>query len=751
MSVPTEHMSDEELFGQRSAPTALRAGFEEIEPEFAESRASQRLVDRGRSFPLGATVLAEGVNFSVFSRQASRVDLLLFDDAAATHPARVVELDPRTHCTYHYWHVFVPGIRPGQIYAYRADGPFDRERGLRFEPTKALLDPYGRAVVVPDGYSRHAASQYGEKNAIAMKSVVVDPDIYDWEGDAPLRRPFATTVIYEMHVAGFTRHPSSGVAPERRGTYAGMIEKIPYLQDLGITAVELLPVFQFDRQDCPPGLVNYWGYSPVSFFAPHAGYSSRKDPLGPVDEFRDLVKALHRARIEVILDVVYNHTAEGNAEGPTLCFRGLANEVYYILENDRAQYANYSGTGNTLNANQPIVRRMILDSLRYWVEHMHVDGFRFDLASILARDETGRPLENPPVLWDIESDPVLAGTKLIAEAWDAAGLYQVGSFIRDSWKEWNGQFRDDVRRFVKSDSGTVRLLAQRALGSPDIFGHQEREPEQSVNFVTCHDGFSLNDLVSYNDKHNEANGEGNRDGLGRNLSWNCGVEGPTEDTAVEQLRRRQVKNFIVLLLTSIGTPMLQMGDEMRRSQQGNSNAYCQDNEVSWLDWGLFDRHRDLHQFVRKLIAHRLRLLSAGHQETFGLSLNQLLRRAEIDWHGVRLGRPDWSDSSHTLAVTVRPRQRQIPLWLHVIFNAYWEALDFELPLAPGSALAGWQRWIDTSLESPEDIMDAAAAPTMPGMQYHVAPRSVVALFSRTSGNLDSPYQEHENHEDRDEN
>ena len=517
-----------------------------------------------------------------------------------------------------------------------------------------------------------------------------------------------------------------------------MIEKIPYLQDLGITAVELLPVFQFDRQDCPPGLVNYWGYSPVSFFAPHAGYSSRKDPLGPVDEFRDLVKALHRAGIEVILDVVYNHTAEGNGEGPTLGFRGLANELYYILDQDRAQYANYSGTGNTLNANQPIVRRMILDSLRYWVEHMHVDGFRFDLASILARDETGRPLENPPVLWDIESDPVLAGTKLIAEAWDAAGLYQVGSFVGDSWKEWNGQFRDDIRRFVKGDSGTVRLLAQRTLGSPDIFGHEEREPEQSINFVCCHDGFTLNDLVSYNDKHNETNGEGNRDGSGTNLSWNCGVEGLTEDPAVEQLRRRQAKNFIVILLTSIGTPMLQMGDEMRRTQWGNSNAYCQDNEVSWLDWSLLDRHRDLHRFVRKLIDHRLRLLSAGHEESFGLSLNQLLRRAEIDWHGVRLGRPDWSDSSHSLALTVRPRQRQIPLWLHVMFNAYWEALDFELPLAPEAAVAGWQRWIDTSLQSPEDIMDADAAPTVSGMQYRVAPRSVVALFSRTSDNFGLP-------------
>ena len=736
--MPTEHVSDEELFGQRNVPTALRVGFEDIEPDFAEFRASQGPVDTGRSFPLGATVLAEGVNFSVFSRQASRLDLLLFDDAASTHPARVIELDPRTHRTYHYWHVFVPGIRPGQIYAYRADGPFDPRRGLRFDPTKALLDPYGRAVVVPDGYSRHAASQYGENNAITMKSVVVDPYAYDWEGDAPLRRPFATTVIYEMHVAGFTRHPSSGVAPERRGTYAGMIEKIPYLQDLGITAVELLPLFQFDRQDCPSGLVNYWGYSPVSFFAPHAGYSSRKDPLGPVDEFRDLVKALHRAGIEVILDVVYNHTAEGNAEGPTLCFRGLANEVYYILENDRAHYSNYTGTGNTLNANQSIVRRMILDSARYWVTHMHVDGFRFDLASILSRDETGRPLERPPVLWDIDSDPVLAGIKQIAEAWDAAGLYQVGSFFGDNWKEWNGRFRDDVRGFVKSDSGTVRLLAQRALGSPDIFGHQEREPEQSINFVTCHDGFTLNDLVSFNGKHNEANREENRDGSDNNLSWNCGVEGPTDDAEVERLRCRQMKNFIVILLTSIGTPMLQMGDEMRRTQRGNSNAYCQDNEVSWLDWSLLDRHRDLHQFVRKLIAHRLRLLSASDQESFGLSLNQLLRRAEMDWHGVRLGRPDWSDSSHSLALTVRPRQREIPLWLHVMFNAYWEALDFELPLVPEAAVAGWQRWIDTSLQSPEDIMDADAAPTVSGMQYRVAPRSMVALFSRTSDNFGLP-------------
>jgi isoamylase len=680
---------------------------------------------------LGATIRPAGVNFSVFSRRATRVELLLFDYAGATSPARVIALDPRTHRTYHYWHAFVPGIGAGQIYAYRAFGPFDPAQGLRFDPSKVLLDPYGRAVVVPETYSRERASKFGEQNAAAMKSVVVNPAAYDWEGDVPLRRSFASTVIYEMHVAGFTRHPSSGIAPQLRGSYAGMIEKIPYLQDLGITAVELLPIFQFDRQDCPYGLVNYWGYSPVSFFAPHAGYSSRKDALGPVDEFRDLVKALHRAGIEVILDVVYNHTAEGNEMGPTLSFRGLANEVYYILDPDRRHYANYSGTGNTLNANQAIVRRMILDSLRYWVVEMHVDGFRFDLAAILARDEAGRPIENPPAIWDIETDPVLAGTKLIAEAWDAAGLYQVGSFIGDSWKEWNGHFRDDVRRFVKGDRGMVRLLPRRVLGSPDIFGHREREPEQSLNFVTCHDGFTLNDLVSYNSKHNEANSDSNRDGMDSNLSWNCGVEGPSKDEAVEGLRRRQVKNFIVALLTSLGTPMLLMGDEMRRTQLGNNNAYCQDNEMSWLDWSLLERHHDLHRFVRMLISHRLRGIAMRREESFEPTLNEVLRRAEFDWHGVRLGCPDWSDDSHSIACTVRPRAGLVPLWLHLMSNAYWEPLDFDLPPVPETALSGWRRWIDTALESPDDITDPAAAPVITAARYRLMPRSLGALLLRT--------------------
>src|SRR5215472_12309063 len=381
----------------------------------------------GNSSPLGATIVPGGVNFSVFSRGATAVDLLLFDREDDPRP-RVIPIDPLANRTYHYWHLFVPGLRPGQLYGYRVHGSFDPASGMRFDAAKVLLDPYGRGVVVPKNYSRDAARFEGDNAGTAMKSVVVDTHAYDWEGDTPLHRSPSRTIIYEMHVRGFTRHPSSGVADKLRGTYAGLIAKIPYLQQLGITAVELLPVFQFDGQDAPPGRVNYWGYAPISFFAPHRAYSSRQDPLGPINEFRDMVKALHRAGIEVILDVVFNHTAEGDHTGPTLCFRGIDNPTYYILEDGGSRYANYTGCGNTLNANHPVVRRMIVDSLRYWVEAMHVDGFRFDLASILARDSSGQPMSNPPVLWDIESDPALAGTKLIAEAWDAAGLYQVGSF-----------------------------------------------------------------------------------------------------------------------------------------------------------------------------------------------------------------------------------------------------------------------------------------------------------------------------------
>jgi isoamylase len=686
---------------------------------------STPLFTRGSSWPLGATPSPEGVNFSVFSKHATVVELLLFDhvddDARA---ARVIRIDPAANRTYHYWHVFVPGVTAGQIYGYRVEGPRDPAHGMRFDPTKVLLDPYGRGVVVPDGYDRAAAGDAGDNSASAMKSVVIDPSAYDWEGDAPLRRPSAQTIVYEMHVRGFTRHPSSGIAGPTRGTFAAVIEKIPYLRELGITAVELLPVFQFDAQDCPPGKVNYWGYAPVSFFAPHQSYSSRRDPLGPVDEFRDMVKALHRAGIEVILDVVFNHTAEGDERGPTLCFRGLDNTAYYILEQDRARYANYTGTGNTLNANHPIVRRMIVDSLRYWVEAMHVDGFRFDLASILARDASGRPLPNPPVLWDIESDPALAGTKLIAEAWDAAGLYQVGSFIGDSWKEWNGRFRDDVRDFFRGVPGSTARIADRLVGSPEIYGHEQREAEQSVNFVTCHDGFTLNDLVSYDRKHNEGNGEDNRDGANDNRSWNCGVEGPSDDMEIECLRDRQVKNLLTVTLLSLGMPMILMGDEARRSQSGNNNAYCQDNEISWFDWKLVEKHADVHRFVSLLNARRLER-DAEHERR-RVTLTQLLRQANKAWHGVKLGRPDWSDHSHSVAFEAELRREGLRVYL--ILNAYWEPLEFELPPVGAGDAGPWRRWIDTALEVPEDIVPWPTAPVWPGDTYRAAARSVVMLF-----------------------
>jgi isoamylase len=675
----------------------------------------------GRSVPLGATVGDEGVNFSLFSRTATGVELVFFDREDDAKPSRVITLDPVANRTYYYWHVLVPSVRPGQIYAYRVSGPSDPASGLRFDPAKVLLDPYGCEVVVPDDYSREAASRGGDNAATAMKSVVVDPASYDWEGDTPLHLPSSRTIIYEMHVRGFTRHPNSGVDQGVSGTYAGLVEKIPYLRALGVTAVELLPVFQFDVQACPPGLVNYWGYQPVSFFAPHRAYSSRQKPLGPVNEFRDMVKALHRAGIEVILDVVFNHTAEVGADGPTLGLRGIDNPTYYVLEQCGARYADYTGCGNTLNANNPIVRRMIVDSLRYWVDQMHVDGFRFDLASILSRDSAGQVLPNPPVLWDIETDPSLAETKLIAEAWDAAGLYQVGSFIGDAWKEWNGRFRDDCRDFFRCAPGSLGRFADRLLGSPEVYGRKGREIEQSVNFVTCHDGFTLNDLVSYERKHNELNGESNRDGADDNRSWNCGTEGPTNDPAVEELRNRQVKNYLTVTVLALGVPMLLMGDEVRRTQGGNNNAYCHDDSSTWFDWSLLDKHADVHRFVTVLAARRL--LRDVEHENRRMTLTQLIADATKAWHGVKLGEPDWGEHSHSIAFTAELKNEQ--MLVHLILNAYWGALDFELPSVVGS----WRRWIDTSLSTPQDIVEWQEAPTLSDSTYRAGPRSVVVLYT----------------------
>ena len=677
----------------------------------------------GKSHPLGASVRPEGVNFSLYSKNSTGLDLLLFEGSNDSSPYEVISFDRRINRSGHYWNAFIPGLKPGKLYAYRIHGPFDPKHGHRFDDQKLLIDPYSLGVAVPDAYNRQAASHPGDNTATAMKSVIVDRRGYNWEGDQPLHHPYNKTVIYEMHVGGFTRHPNSGVSEEKRGTFSGLIEKIPYLQDLGVTAIEFLPIFQFDTQEAPAGLTNYWGYNPVSFFAPHCGYSILKEPLSPLNEFRELVKALHKAGIEIILDVVYNHTAEGGQFGPTFCLKGIENSVYYILDENKSHYANYSGTGNTLNTNNAIVRRLIMDSLHYWVQDMHVDGFRFDLASILSRDETGAQLSNPPLLWDIDTDPVLAGTKLIAEAWDAAGLYQVGSFIGDNWKEWNGRFRDDVRAFFRSDPGMTPKLANRLLASPDIYAHEQQEPEQSINFITCHDGFTLNDLVSYNEKHNQANGENNKDGSDYNLSWNCGVEGPTDDPGIQALRIRQIKNFFTTTLMALGTPMLLMGDEVRRTQAGNNNVYCQDNEISWFDWSLVDRNQDLLTFVKCLIHLRLNL--DIFQRTRDLTLTELLKEADVQWHGVKLNQPDWSYYSNSLAFSVRGRREL----LYVILNAYKGPLEFELPAVVNWLGAQWQRLIDTSLEIMEDFCDPSKAPTIDSPSYLAQPYSIVVLMA----------------------
>lgn len=678
----------------------------------------------GKPFPLGATPQPGGVNFSIYSKSASRIELLLFDGPDDPTPARSITLHRHSPFhTFHYWHVFVPDLQPGQIYGYRAHEPQQPSPGDRFDARKVLLDPYGRLVCVPESYSRQPCGSTEASCANAMKSVVVDLMTYDWTGDVTVETPLSGSIIYELHVGGFTRHPNSGLEVSKRGTFSGVIDKIPYLQSLGVTTVELMPVFQFDPQESPQGLTNYWGYNPVSFFSPHHGYAvPGQNPAAVLDEFRDMVKAFHQAGMQVILDVVYNHTAEGNEWGPTLSLKGLENRTYYLCDPENGAYHDYSGTGNTLNANHSVVRRLILDSLRYWVTEMHVDGFRFDLASILSRDSDGQPLPVPPVLWDIESDPCLAGKKLIAEAWDAAGLYQVGSFFGERWREWNGQFRDDVRCFLKGDSGFAGKIASRFLASPDLYGDQSRDPEHSVNFVTCHDGFTLNDLVSYDQKHNQANGEGNRDGANVNFSWNCGAEGLEVSDEIEALRLRQIKNALVVNLLALGVPMLLMGDEVRRTQHGNNNAYCQDNEISWFDWSLVEKNAGLLNFVRKLIRFRLDL---PVREENAITLSELLHQTKIDWHGTRLFEPDWSQNSHVLCFTLHGQKNLF----HFIYNAYWQSLEFELPSKNGIGTRPWKKMIDTSMESPSDFCDLESACLIRDAVHPVPDRSIVVLTS----------------------
>jgi glycogen operon protein len=658
----------------------------------------------GRSHPFGAYADAGGVNFAFFSEHAEGMDLLLFDNAADREPARTITLDPERNRSFAIWHVYVDGLRAPAFYALRAHGP-----GGRFDPGKVLIDPYARGLD-RTLWDRAAACRPGDNLASSMRCAVVDESGYDWEGDRPLNRPMADLVVYETHVGGFTRSPTSGV--KRPGTFAGLAEKIPYLTSLGVTAVELLPVFDFDAT-----AGNYWGYSTGGFFAPHAGYCDRPGQGRQVREFRDLVKALHRAGIEVILDVVFNHTDEGNQLGPLFAFAGLDNANYYYLDpQDPRYYYDYSGCGNTLMANHPIVTKLIVDCLEYWVREMHVDGFRFDEAAVLTRGPGGAILDEPPVVWQIELSDVLADTKIIAEAWDAAGAYEVGRYPGYRWAEWNGRYRDTMRRFVRGDPGLIGDVAARIAGSADLYQARGHRPVNSVNFVTCHDGFTLADLVSYDGKHNWANGEDNRDGNDDNMSWNCGAEGPTDDPGVLALRARQVRNFATLLMVSRGVPMLTAGDETGRTQHGNNNAYNQDNETGWYDWSPASADAGLLRFWTRLIA-----LRRDHAVLRG---DDFLTTADVTWHGTELGEPDWADpAAHALACTFHGAAD-----LHLMLNMYTEPLEFRLE--PGRR---WVRVLDTALTSPADIADPGTEEPVTTPGYLVTAHSIVLLAATLEG------------------
>jgi glycogen operon protein len=684
----------------------------------------------GERYPLGVTIDQGGVNFSLFSRHADWVELILYDRADSPEPVQVIRLDPDIHRTFFCWHVRVEGLAPGIHYTWRADGPNDvRVSGFRFDPTRELLDP--AAVAVTDAlWDRRRAIGHGGTHAPSMRAMVLDDD-YDWEGDRPLNRQLQDTIIYEMHVGGFTRHPSAKA--RHPGTFRGLIEKIPYLRELGITDVELLPVMAFDQQDVPErvaarGLKNYWGYSTHSFQSPHPGYCVSPLEGSHRTDFRDMVKALHRAGIGVILDVVFNHTAEGGADGPVINFKGFGNRGFYHLDPvDRSKYLDYTGCGNTVNCNHPLVGRFIIQCLEYWVREMHVDGFRFDLASAMARGEDGKPLQDPPVLWGIELSDVLARTRIIAEAWDAAGLYHLGSFPGYRWAEWNGRYRDTIRRFVRGDRGLISSVATNICGSSDLYQKSGRLPINSINFVTCHDGFTLWDLVSYGRKHNDGNGEENGDGLDENYSENCGREGETDDPKILARRRGQAKNFTAILLLSIGVPMLLSGDEVLRTQEGNNNCYCQDNGTSWFDWGLVEKNREMFRFVRQMIAFRKRhpILTrarflTGRQEPGS-------RFPDIVWHGRQLSKPLWTDPTAQLLAYTMGATQDGEEDLHVVYNMSSRTLNLPLPPLEGRV---WFRAIDTAAPSPRDIVEPPAQLPVAGPVITVSPRSIVVLESR---------------------
>lgn len=691
---------------------------------------NQYVVSQGHCSKLGATIEKGGVNFAVYCPAASVIELLLFKDVDDAQPT-VIQLSSPIFRSVYYWHVFVKGVGAGQVYAWRVREAVSTYQVAKdhVEIGKVLVDPYGKRMVFPKDYQRFQGTDDAQNVACAARSVVVDTSTYEWGIECSPKHDLTKTVIYEMHVKGFTAHESSGVAEDIRGTYRGLIEKIPYLVELGITAVELLPVYQFDKYDALPGKFNYWGYCPMSFFAVHEAYSSDKSIMGPLDEFRDMVKALHRNGIEVILDVVYNHTSEGDANGPTYCFKGFDKRDYYIM-NDQGDYYNYSGCGNTLNANNPVVRKLILDSLIFWHEEMHVDGFRFDLASILARDSNGTPLLNAPALLDIDHNVQLADAKIIAEPWDAGGLYQLGNIAGSKWREWNGQFRDDIRSFMRGDPQSIKKFVLRLIGSPDIYNEHEIDPQKSINFITCHDGFTLNDLVSYSYKHNLDNGENGRDGNDANYSANYGVEGDTDDDKLLDLRLRQCKNMIALTVLSMGTPMILMGDEILRTQQGNNNAYCQDNELSWMNWNLDERQQDMLQFTKQMIHRRTfrTRISANHRRSKYTMLHGALRNTKIQWHGIKPFQADWSDNSHTIGVMIYWGQYSI--YAYIFVNAYWEDLTVELPPLPHNAKRQWSMLVDTADKNPGDVVNVFNMPRhCAGDKLKVRARSLVIMVA----------------------
>jgi isoamylase len=671
-------------------------------------------IQSGTPSPLGAHPVGEGVNFALFSRDATRVRLELFDHAEDSEPTFAIDLDQSRHRTGDVWHVWLREIRHGQLYGYRVDGPYKPEDGHRFNFSRLLLDPFARSIAPPPTWDFAAERGYEATAMLRDLSIsktddsrstpkcVFTHDDFDWDGDAPPRIPWARTLIYEAHVRGFTVHASSGV--EHPGTYRGMIEKVPYLSSLGVTTVELMPVHEFNetcvvrRKDHPGREVrDFWGYNPVAFFAPNAAYCSSGTMGQQEREFKEMVRAFHAAGIEVVLDVVFNHTAEGDELGPTLCFRGVDNSVFYILGDDKRYYKDYTGTGNTMSANEPATLELLLAALRHWVSDMHVDGFRFDLAAALARGPSGALLPEAPLFERINSDSVLKDVKLIAEAWDAAGAHEVRRFTKLGWSCWNDRFRDDVRRFWRGDDGMLGLFASRISGSSDVFSWvEEGGPERGINFVTCHDGFTLNDLVSYSRKHNEPNGEGNQDGTDSNYSENYGWEGETGDPDIAALRKRQIKNLLLTLFVSRGVPMLLAGDEFRRTQRGNNNAYCQDNEVGWVDWGNLDKHQEIFRFVRGMIAFRWANPVLGETRFY--------TSGEASWFDPRLNVPDWDDpKERNLALLIQPPRGDA---LFMMFNAGPSAAEFFLPTPFPGERGTWRVAVDTSRPSPGDLLSS---------------------------------------------